>query len=355
MKFHMKRFTSTVAVSIVFLLPAAALAWGPEGHEVVAALAQSLLSDTAKSGIQSLIGNSTLSSISNWADQVRSQRDETYNWHFVDIPKSAEDFSEDRDCFLPTNSHAGAATDHHDCVVDRITLFKQILGDTTKSPQDREEALKFIVHFVGDVHQPFHAIGDKAGGNGVHITEFGSTQCNGNRACNLHGAWDSGMIEHSGLSRDVYVEYLKQFIATSHLVASGNPEDWANESHAAGQVAWLDNGGVIDDAYYNIQIQVVNKRLALAGLRLAALLEDVFGNQAPQPVSTPASGQTAVATRNVNLRSDPSTTHPPLETLHQGAKMTVLDIVPVNRFYRVQAADGKRGWAYGRYVQVKPN
>jgi len=64
------------------------------------------------------------------------------------------------------------------------------------------------------------------------------------------------------------------------MTASGNPADWANESHAAGQTAWIDNGGVLDDAYYNTQIQVVDKRLALAGLRLAALLEDVFSGQA---------------------------------------------------------------------------
>jgi hypothetical protein len=349
----MKRISPSVVVSIAFLLPAALLAWGPEGHEVVAALAESLLSGTAKSGVQSVIGNATLASVSNWADQVRSQRDETYNWHFVDIPKSAAGFSEDRDCFLPTNSHAGAATDHSNCVVDRITLFKEILADTTKSPQDREEALKFIVHFVGDVHQPFHAVGDEAGGNGVHITEFGSTQCNGTRPCNLHGAWDSGMIEHTGMNRDAYVEHLKQFIATTNLVASGRPQDWANESHVAGQAAWLDDGGVIDNAYYNVQIQVVDKRLALAALRLAALLEDVFGTPLRQPVSSPTSRQIAVAIRNVNLRPDPSTTHSPLETLHKGAELTLLGLTPVTGFYHVRAADGMQGWVYGRYVNVK--
>jgi hypothetical protein len=348
----MKRF-SLVAVSIAFFLPAALLAWGPEGHEVVAALAESLLSDTAKSGVQSVIGNSTLASVSNWADQVRSQRDETYNWHFVDIPKNATGFSEDRDCFLPTNRHAGAATDHYNCVVDRITVFKQILADTTKSAQDRQEALKFIVHFVGDVHQPFHAVGDDAGGNGVHVSEFGSTQCNGNRPCNLHGAWDSGMIEHTGMNRDAYVEHLKQFIATNHLVASGNPQDWANESHLAGQAAWLDDGGVIDDAYYNIQIQVVDKRLALAALRLAALLEDVFGTSYRHPDSAPTAVETAVTTRNVNLRPDPSTTHSPLETLHKGSKLTLLDSAPVTGFYHVEIADGIQGWVYRRYVQIK--
>ena len=349
----MKRLHSFVAVGIAFFLPAALLAWGPEGHEVAAALAESLLSDTAKSGVRSVIGDSTLASVSNWADQVRSQRDETYNWHFVDIPKSAAGFSQDRDCFLPTNSHAGAATDHYNCVVDRITVFKQILSDTTKSPQDREEALKFIVHFVGDVHQPFHAVGDEAGGNGIHITEFGSTQCNGSRPCNLHGAWDSGMIEHTTINRDAYVEHLKQFIATNHLVASGNPQDWANESHLAGQAAWLDDGGVVDDAYYNIQIQVVDKWLALAALRLAALLEDVFGTSLRQPDSAPSSGETTVATRNVNLRPDPSTTHSPLELVNKGDMLKLLAIAPVAGFYHVQTADGTQGWVYGRYIKAK--
>ena len=350
----MKRLASSVAISIAFLLPPALLAWGPEGHEVVAALAQSLLSDPAKAGVQSVIGNSTLSSVSNWADQVRSQRDETYNWHFVDIPKSAASFSEDRDCFLPTNGHAGAATDHHNCVVDRITLFKQILADTTRAPQDRQEALKFIVHFVADVHQPFHAVGDEAGGNRVLITEFGSTQCNGNRPCNLHGAWDSGMIEHTGMNRDAYVQHLQQFIGATHLVASGNPGDWANESHLAGQTAWLDDGGVIDDAYYNTQIQVVDKRLALAGLRLAALLEDVFGSPTP-PVTPLASGQTAIATRNVNLRPDASTAHAPRETLHKHDQVTLVDPASTNGFYHVRAADGKQGWVYGHYMKIQSN
>jgi hypothetical protein len=349
----MRRLTSSVAIGIALLIPVALLAWGPEGHQVVAALAESMLSTAAKSGVQSVIGNSTLSSVANWADQIRPQRDETYNWHFVDIPKSAAAFSETRDCFLPTNSHAGAATDHHNCVVDRITLFKQVLADTTKTPLERTEALKFIVHFVGDVHQPFHAIGDELGGNGVHITEFGSTQC-GTKPCNLHSAWDSGMIGHTGMNRDAYVQHLQQLVTTNHLTASGNPEDWANESHAAGQTAWLDDNGTIDEAYYATQIQVVDQRLALAGLRLAALLEDVFGSTTP-PVAPTTSGQIVVATRNVNLRPDPSTTHSPLETLHKGAEMTLLQTAPVTGFYHVQAADGKQGWVYARYVKIKSN
>jgi nuclease S1 len=345
----MKKIVSAIAVTLLMLLPTNLSAWGFEGHEVVGALAESMLSDAAKAGVRSVIGDATLFSIANWADQIRSQRDETYNWHFVDIPRSAAGFLESRDCFLPTNTHAGAATDHMNCVVDRITFFKQVLANPAASPTDREEALKFIVHFVGDIHQPFHAIGDELGGNLIHITEFGSTQC-GTRPCNLHGAWDTGMIAHTGMDRDTYVQHLKQLIASAHLTAGGKAEDWANESHAAGNAAWLDQNGVVDDAYYNAQIQVVDKRLALAGLRLAALLEDVFGS----PVNPPPA-QTGVASRNVNLRPDPSTTQPKIETLRKGDQVTLLDPDPVNGFYHVEAASGKQGWVYAHYVKIQHN
>ena len=76
------------------------------------------------------------------------------------------------------------------CVMDRIESFKKVLSDSNSPRADRIEALKFIVHFVGDVHQPMHATGEAAGGNGIAVTEFGSTQC-GKRPCNLHGVWDT--------------------------------------------------------------------------------------------------------------------------------------------------------------------
>lgn len=86
-------------------------------------------------------------------------------------------------------------------MVDRIEIFKKVLSDSNASRNDRIEALKFLVHFVGDVHQPMHAIGEAAGGNGIGLTEFGSTLC-GRRPCHLHGAWDSGLIERIGMGRD---------------------------------------------------------------------------------------------------------------------------------------------------------
>jgi S1/P1 Nuclease len=264
-----------IALIVTLLIPSTLVGWGPEGHAIVAGLAEARLTERARSGIRLLIGDVGLRSIANWADEVRPARDETYNWHFVDIPKDATAFSDERDCFLPNSRHTGAATDHHNCVVDRIEIFARMLADGKASHDDRTEALKFLVHFVGDVHQPMHATGEAAGGNGIAVKEFGASEC-GTRRCNLHGAWDSGLIAHTGLGADDYVARLNKLIEEEHLQAGGTPADWANESHQYAQAAWLPDGAEVDEHYYRQQIHVVDERLALAGLRLAALLNEAF-------------------------------------------------------------------------------
>src|SRR5215471_20762480 len=147
-----------VTLVLVVLMPSALIGWGPEGHQIVAALAQARLTENARKGIQSLIGEASLASVANWADEVRPQRDETYNWHFVDIPMNASGFSDEGDCFLPNSHHKDAATDHHNCVVNRIEMFRRVLSDTSAPKDARVESLKFLVHFIGDIHQPLHAV-----------------------------------------------------------------------------------------------------------------------------------------------------------------------------------------------------
>lgn len=141
--------------------------------------------------------------------------------------------------------------------------------------QDRLEALKFLIHFVGDIHQPLHAIAEDRGGNYTHITEFGSSQC-GTRPCNLHSAWDFGLIEHKARSEEQYTSDLEQLILCRHLQsqAGAAPASWANESFRIAKEVWLNDGGAVDEAYFRKNIPVVNERLALAGLRLAKLLND---------------------------------------------------------------------------------
>ena len=153
------------------------LAWGPKGHQIVGDIARAHLTETARRNIQRLLGNDDLASIANWADEVRPKRPDANGWHFVDVPKDSNGFSQARDCYQPDEKYPSSKEDHHNCVVDRITMFKQVLANRNAPQEDRVEALKFIVHFVGDIHQPLHAIAEARGGNDIHVVEFGSAQC----------------------------------------------------------------------------------------------------------------------------------------------------------------------------------
>jgi hypothetical protein len=271
----------TAILALILCAPIPSFAWGPEGHRVVADIARAHLTKSARGRVRELLGTDDLASISTWADEVRNQRPETYGWHFVDIPWNAQGFSEPRDCYRFDEKHPEANQDHHNCVVDRIEIFERTLANQNASNADRVEALKFLVHFVGDIHQPLHAIGEARGGNDIHVVEFGSPEC-GTRPCNLHFVWDLGLIDHARREEVEYDAYLENLIIKRDLQkrAGGSPEDWANESfHLAHQV-WLTEGGQVNEAYYRRNIEIVNERLALAGLRLASLLNAVLAYRA---------------------------------------------------------------------------
>jgi len=267
------------AVLVLLTLSAPrSFAWGPKGHRIVADIARLHLTETTQRHIRELLGNDDLAAISTWADEVRTERPETFGWHFVDIPMNATGFSEERDCYRPDEKHPQSRDDHHNCVVDRIRMFQQVLWHYNESQGTRLEALKFLVHFAADINQPLHAIAEARGGNDIHITEFGSTHC-GSGSCNLHSAWDTGLIEHTGLSEQQYVADLEKLISRRHLPegGDGSPEIWANQSFHLAQKVWLKDGGTVDEAYFQKNIETLNEQLALAGLRLANMLNQVLG------------------------------------------------------------------------------
>ena len=266
-----------VAVLLV-ICSVPSFAWGPEGHRVVADIARDHLNAQTRRTLIQLLGDDDLASISNWADEIRRERRETYGWHFVDIPWNADGFSESRDCYKPTERDPSSFSDHHNCIVDRIAVFEQVLADRQASRADRVEALKFLVHFVGDVHQPLHAVGRARGGNDIYIVQFGSSRC-GSRACDLHGTWDFGLVEHTHQNEQEYTNYLEKVIRREHLEsqAGGTPGDWANESFHLAREVWLNDGQAVDQSYYRRNIPIADRRLALAGLRLAQLLNDSLG------------------------------------------------------------------------------
>jgi hypothetical protein len=159
--------------------PSESFALGSEGHRIVAEIAEQYLTPDTARQVRELLGieNATsLADVANWADQIRGQRRETASWHVVDIPISGPGYDARRAC------------PRGDCVVAKIKEFTAELQDGSLPARERLEALKFVVHFVADVHQPLHASDNSdRGGNEIHV-EFLRHQTN------LHAVWDTSIL-----------------------------------------------------------------------------------------------------------------------------------------------------------------
>lgn len=249
-------------------------AWGREGHRLTALVAEEYLTPAAKAQVAQLLGKETLADIAPWADSYRVDHPETGPWHFVDIPSAAATFDRNRDCPV---SKADPKSPWRDCVTDRILYFEGRLGDESLSTEDRAFALKFLVHLIGDIHQPFHALGDARGGNDIAVSFLGSNTC-GPYKCNLHGVWDTSIIVDQGLSEQQYAEKLLKEIKENQWerLAGGEPTTWANISRHYAVEAMVPNGALITHEYVQEESKVVDAQLALAGLRIAHVLNRIL-------------------------------------------------------------------------------
>jgi nuclease S1 len=293
------------ALLLCFLTPRC-WAWGHEGHRLTALVAEQYLTPETKAQIVELLHRETLADIAPWADAYRTDHPETGKWHFVDIPKDAK-FDRSRDCPV---SEPDPKSPWRECITDRVLYFEGRLGDTSLSQTERAVALKFLVHFIGDIHQPFHTLGDDRGGNAISVTFLGSGICGGFK-CNLHSVWDDSMIESQGLNEKKYTEKLLQEIKDNNWgrMAGGEPTTWANVSHHYAVDALAPNGAFITREYVTEESKIVDAELALAGLRIARVLNRILGSpegagsnaqpgrspMAKPPVASPENGPSPAA------------------------------------------------------------
>lgn len=262
--------------------------WGAQGHRLVGLIAATHLTPVATQNVAWLLGRQTLADVSSWADTIGSDQQQTGWWHYLNIPPDAAGYDRQRDCPRQPGVADGSRADTwRDCVVDRITYHEQRAAEPTLDRADRATALKFVVHFIGDLHQPFHALGVGRGGNDVQVRLFGSANCSNDPAkpspCNLHSVWDSRLIAHRRLEDAAYQAVLEKLIAAKGWTKTppGSPADWAVESWTLAKSALVASGANIDEAYYTKQIPVIDQRLAQAGTRLAAVLNRVFVTPPP--------------------------------------------------------------------------
>ena len=272
-------------------------AWGDEGHEIISLIAEHYLDPAAGAKVITLLATDTatltahdIASEATWADKFRnSDRDTTRvrcegtrQWHFVDIEVVAPNL--DAACFghlpLPAGVLASEGSPQA-CVVDKFEQFAGELGDPTTGAPERLLALKFLLHLVGDVHQPLHAADDHdAGGNRKLAAAEGL------HPGNLHSFWDIQFVQRLGTDpRKVAANLIGQISETQRQEWSrGKPADWAIEGFALarGNAYGLlpapsgQNTYSLPPAYVEQAVRDVALQLSRAGVRLAFVLNQAL-------------------------------------------------------------------------------
>jgi hypothetical protein len=274
------RLTAIAALAVV-LVPTPAFAWGKTGHRVVAAIADSQLSGLARAHVEQILGpGESLDEAANWPDEMRSAPGDFWQktatpWHYVTLNGIVYD-------------HAPSEGD----ALEALNRFSKTLQDPAASREDKQLALRFVVHLVGDLHQPLHngKCCDK-GGNDVKVTWFG-------KPTNLHVVWDSQIVDEEQLSFTELAAKLERHISNDDVIRwwDINPRDWMSESAQIrdtlypppakpkkGQKA-KKGQPLLPDLSYGYVFKftpVMERRLSQGGVRLAAYLNAIFAEPLP--------------------------------------------------------------------------
>lgn len=270
----------TLLLSLI-LISSHAYAWGPTGHRTVGEIAQEKLSYSSLKKVQKILKGKSLAQVSTWPDEIRSEPQtykHTFRWHYTDFPNEMKKHEE-----TPSSGQ----------LITSIADQLKILKDKKTSDEQKEHALKFLVHLVGDLHMPLHVgNGKDRGGNWCYVTFHGQKM-------NLHHLWDEEMIIFNKLSFTEMSRFVQEGVSSDDIkiLSAGTTADWANESRELRDTIYPDEVEVskkkqdlpnychseeskIKDALrpklayeYSYQFMpVVEKQLLKAGLRLAQIL-----------------------------------------------------------------------------------
>lgn len=269
--------------AFLLLLTSPAMAWSALGHRLVGDLAQRHLSPAANAEVAALLAGErepSLGGVASWADALRTldpaRFRATARWHYINTPPGTCRQVPERDCASG------------DCVVGAIEAQRRILADRQQPHAARRDALKFLVHFVGDVHQPMHA-GNRAdkGGNDYQISLRTDLQpeayararyVDGVMGTNLHSVWDFYLLGSLGLAPEQYADRLDALqwppVTTPLSAASA----WAGEScRLIGSHSLYPAGHKLDRSYLDAHRPLAEQRVRQAAYRLAMMLNDTLG------------------------------------------------------------------------------
>lgn len=262
----------------VFFASMTAWGWGAVGHRATGHIADAFLTPQARAGIARYLGRDTLADATVWADEIRS--DDRFKhaaaYHFEGVPDGVDYIT-----YLQGRTRQQIQTGS---LMPGIARAYQVLADARSSEAQKSDAFKFLIHFIGDLHQPLHSgrESDK-GGNTIKVNWFG-------RDSNLHSVWDTGLIltGHSDLFQNqpqnadyglLYARFLiNRYRGVGLRPNTGLTETWLNESIQA-RARVYDRRAQADQAsYQRDSLPVIDSRAYEAGLRIAETLNRVFAN-----------------------------------------------------------------------------
>jgi hypothetical protein len=270
-------------LSVLAFSPAA-LAWSALGHRLVGELAERHLSPAAEAQVKVLLAGEpepTLAGVAIWADQLRDNDPErfkqTSRWHYINTPPGTCAYQPARDC--PGGN----------CVIAAIEQQRAILADRRQPLAARRDALKFVVHFVGDIHQPMHANNrDDKGGNDFQVSLRTDMEpeawarnryANGVMGTSLHSVWDYYILGSEGLDLRHYANRLDALPWPPMVAATTGPEAWAGESCRLIDARHLyPDRHAMDRGYLDAERPLAEQRVRQAAYRLAQLLDAALGH-----------------------------------------------------------------------------
>ncbi len=267
--------------ALVLLYSVSVHAFGINAHLIVGYIADEHICVSTRVSVATLLEGGSLAEAGLWADKIRgySQWDYARPWHYMNVPDGV--------AITAADQHPGGD------VLSAIEEMNRRLRDAALDQQAQANALRFLVHFVADIHQPLH-VGrrEDLGGNKVQVS-YEAIPGKRPKRVNLHQYWDSGALDTAVEDPQVYAASLMDRLAPDLADwQAGTPEDWAYESLALRAEVYAfaaGEGGAparLDAAYLAQALDILDKRLVLAGLRLAASLDALYCNAGgPEPAA----------------------------------------------------------------------
>ncbi|MFY8275235.1 S1/P1 nuclease [Pseudoalteromonas sp. SSDWG2] len=253
-----------------------AWAWGANGHRIVAAIAEQNLSPQAKARLYEILGTQSLARVSTWADEMRSNPEyfwqkQSSRWHYINIDSQSE-FSRSK---FHVHTNKNDINNAHSAILSAISA----LSAPDTSIEDQRFYLKFLIHLIGDIHQPMHVgRSQDRGGNTIKVEFF-------NNPTNLHRLWDSQLLEQAQLSYSEYAQFLCcDNLENTQYKNKDSVQQWLLQSHKLASSIYSSTSEQIGYAYVDKYQRIMEQQLALGGHRLAELLNYIYQGTAGTPL-----------------------------------------------------------------------